>query len=179
MPADVAAVAAIHAGDRAAFGELVRRHQRRAYNVCRAILTTHEDAEDAVQEGFFNAFRAIERFHPGQSFAGWLYRIMANASLDLRRRRNVRSAEALPETLAMPVREPADAITAADAIRVGLDVLTERQRAVVVLHMLEGFSHAEVGAMLGIPEGTSKSDLHIARQKLRTRLAALYVEATS
>jgi len=96
---------------------------------------------------------------------------MANASLDLRRRRRVRATELLPETLASPTPDLTDVITAADAVRIGLDVLSERQRAVVVLHLVEGFSHSEIATMLGVPEGTSKSDLHIARQKVRDRLA--------
>jgi RNA polymerase sigma-70 factor (ECF subfamily) len=175
--ADLAAVAAVQAGERAAFAQLVRRHQRRAYNVCRAILVTHEDAEDAVQDGFFNAFRAIDTFRAGQSFPGWLYRIMANASLDLRRRRRVRATELLPDTLASPTQELADVITAFDAVRIGLDVLSERQRTVVVLHLVEGFSHSEIATMLGVPEGTSKSDLHIARQKVRDRLARLQIDS--
>jgi len=123
------------------------------------------------------AFRAIDTFRAGQSFAGWLYRIMANASLDLRRRRRVRATELLPDTLASPTTELADVITASDAVRIGLDVLSDRQRAVVVLHLVDGFSHSEIATMLGVPEGTSKSDLHIARQKVRDRLARLQIDS--
>jgi RNA polymerase sigma-70 factor (ECF subfamily) len=76
-------VIAAQRGDSEAFAALVRLHQRRAYAVCRAIVLTHEDAEDAVQEGFLHAFKALDRFLPDQPFGAWLYRIMANASLDL------------------------------------------------------------------------------------------------
>ena len=61
-------------GENAAFSELVRRHQRRAYAVARAIVINHEDAEDAVQEAFLHAFKAIDRFLPDQAFGAWLHR---------------------------------------------------------------------------------------------------------
>ena len=141
------------AGDSVAFAGLVRLHQRRAYAVARAIVLSHEDAEDAVQEAFLHAYRALDRFRPDQPFGAWLHRIVANAALDLARRRKVREADELPETIAAPFRDPA-----------------ERQRAVIVLHDVEGFKHAEIGSMLGIPEGTARSDLHHARAFLRGAL---------
>src|SRR6186713_3704072 len=101
-------VVAAQRGDTESFAELVRLHQRRAYAVARAIVLTHEDAEDAVQEGFLHAYRALDRFLPDQPFGAWLYRIMANASLDLVRRRKVRDADELPETIALPFRDPGE-----------------------------------------------------------------------
>src|SRR3954466_1633355 len=85
-----------------AFSALVRIHKRRAYSVVRAIVLSHEDAEDAVQEGFLHAHRALDRFRPDQPFGAWLYRIMANAALDLVRRRKVRDADELPDNIAIP-----------------------------------------------------------------------------
>src|SRR5262245_10840692 len=96
-PDERALVIAAQRGNSESFAALVRLHERRAYAVCRAIVVTHEDAEDAVQEGFLHAFKALDRFLPDQPFGAWLYRIMANASLDLVRRRKVRDADALPE----------------------------------------------------------------------------------
>src|SRR4051812_33769247 len=81
-----AIVIAAQRGSDEAFSNLVRIHQRRAYAIVRAIVLTHEDAEDAVQEGFLHAHRALDRFRPDQPFWAWLYRIMANAALDLVRR---------------------------------------------------------------------------------------------
>jgi RNA polymerase sigma-70 factor (ECF subfamily) len=103
-PDERALVIAAQRGNSEAFANLVRIHQRRAYAVCRAIVLTHEDAEDAVQEGFLHAFKALDRFLPDQPFGAWLYRIMANASLDLVRRRKVRDADELPD--GRPVRSP-------------------------------------------------------------------------
>ena len=166
-------VVAAKSGDAQAFAGLVRLHQRRAYAVARAIVGTHEDAEDAVQEGFLHAYRALDRFVAGQSFGAWLHRIVANAALDLTRRRKVRDADELTEVVASPFRDPA--IDDELRLRLGaaLGTLTERQRSVIVLHDVEGFKHNEIGSMLGIPEGTSRSDLHHARAALRRALADL------
>jgi RNA polymerase sigma-70 factor (ECF subfamily) len=124
-----AIVVAAQQGSDDAFSALVRIHQRRAYAIVRAIVLSHEDAEDAVQEGFLHAHRALDRFRPDQPFGAWLYRIMTH--------------------------------------------LTDRQRAVIVMHDVEGFTHGEIGRTLGIPEGTARSDLHHARAALRRLLQNL------
>src|SRR5689334_24975463 len=135
-----AVVVAAQQGSSDAFAALVRLHQRRAYAVCRAIVLTHEDAEDAVQEGFLHAFRALDRFLPDQPFGAWLYRIMANASLDLVRRRKVRDADELPESIPMPFRDPAESGELRERLQDALTKLTARQRAVIVMHDVEGFT---------------------------------------
>ena len=163
-------ILAAQQGDQGAFGQLVTRHQRRAYAVARAIVLNHEDAEDAVQEAFLHAYRALDRFRPDQAFGAWLHRIVANAALDLTRRRKVREADELPETVASPFRDPAEAGNLKERLREALAELPPRQRAVIVLHDIEGFKHAEIGTMLGIPEGTARSDLHYARARLRDSL---------
>lgn len=168
-----ALVLAAQAGDNTAFAGLVHRHQRRAYAVARAIVLSHDDAEDAVQEGFLHAFRALERFRPEQAFGAWLHRIVANAALDIARRRKVRDADELPETLSSPHRDPAEAEELRTRLAHALGTLGERQRSVIVLHDVEGYKHAEIGALLGIPEGTARSDLHHARAHLRRQLGNL------
>jgi len=160
-------------GSAEAFAELVRRHQRRAYTVARAISATHEDAEDAVQEGFLHAYQALERFRPDQPFAAWLSRIVANAALDIARRRKVRVAESLTEQIAHPFRDPAVDDELRRRLADALDTLTPPQRAVMVLHDVEGFTHAEIGGLLGIPEGTARAHLHHARAALRKTLSDL------
>ena len=169
-------VLSAQAGSEGAFSQLVRVHQRRAYAVARAIVGTHEDAEDAVQDGFLHAYRALDRFLPDQAFGAWLHRIVANAALDLMRRRKVRAAEELPESVAAPFRDPGEADHLRMRLRTALQELTDRQRSVIVLHDVEGFKHAEIGAMLGIPEGTARSDLHHARATLRRLLGGLRSE---
>ncbi len=154
-------------GDADSFAALVRLHQRRAYAIARAIVLTHEDAEDAVQEGFLHAYKALDRFLPDQPFGAWLYRIMANASLDLVRRRKVRDADELPDSVPVPFRDPGESDELRRRLTQALTTLSERQRSVIVLHDVQGFTHGEIGAMLGIPEGTARSDLHHARAALR------------
>ena len=163
-------VIAAQKGSDSAFAALVRMHQRRAYAVARAIVLSHEDAEDAVQDGFLHAYRALDRFRSDQPFGAWLNRIVANAALDLVRRRKVRDADELPETVAMPFRDPGEADELRRRLQEALTHLSDRQRSVIVLHDVEGFTHGEIGQMLGIPEGTARSDLHHARAALRRLL---------
>jgi len=160
-------VIAAQRGSEEAFAELVRLHHRRAYAVARAIVLSHEDAEDAVQDGFLHAYRALDRFRSDQPFGAWLNRIVANAALDLVRRRKVRDADELPETVALPFRDPGEADELRRRLGDALTRLTDRQRSVIVLHDVEGYTHGEIGKMLGIPEGTARSDLHHARAALR------------
>ncbi len=169
-------VLAAQRGDQEAFGQLVRMHERRAYAVTRAIVATHEDAEDAVQEGFLHAYRALDRFLPDQPFGAWLYRIMANAALDLVRRRKVRDADELTESVALPFRDPGEADELQRRLNEAVTHLTDRQRSVIVMHDVEGFTHGEIGEMLGIPEGTARSDLHHARATLRGLLKDVWSE---
>jgi RNA polymerase sigma-70 factor (ECF subfamily) len=161
------------AGDHIAFAGLVRLHQRRAYLVARAIVTVHEDAEDAVQEGFVRAYQALERFDTTQGFGAWLNRIVANAALDIARRRKVRTTDELSDALQSPFRDPAEDSELRARLAEALAQLPERARSVIVLHDIEGFTHVEIGEMLGIPGGTARSDLHHARQKLRGLLKDL------
>ncbi|MDQ6688938.1 MAG: RNA polymerase sigma factor [Gemmatimonadota bacterium] len=160
-------------GDERGFAGLVRLHQRRAYIVARSIVMTHEDAEDAVQDGFLRAYQALDRFDPGQAFGAWLNRIVANAALDLARRKKVRSTEELSESISTPFRDPAEGGELKERLEAALTQLGPRARSVIVLHDVEGFTHAEIGEMLGIPGGTARSDLHHARQKLRGLLGNL------
>lgn len=163
-------MAAAQGGERRAFSELVRLHQRRAYAVARAIVLSHEDAEDVVQEAFFHAYRALDRFIPGQAFGAWLHRIVANAALDVTRRRKVRETDELSDAHASPFRDPAESDELRIRLRRALGGLPARQRAVIVLHDVEGYRHADIGMLLDIPEGTARSDLHHARATLRAAL---------
>ena len=164
---------AARAGDQNAFAELVRLHQRRAYLVARAIVTVHEDAEDAVQEGFVRVWQSMDRFDSSQSFGAWVNRIVANAALDITRRRKVRTTEELSDSLRSPSRDPALDAELKTRLSLALAQLPERARSVIVLHDVEGYTHVEIGEMLGIPGGTARSDLHHARQKLRALLQDL------
>lgn len=172
-PDERALVFAAQQGDRDAFGGLVRIHQKRMYAVARAIVLVHEDAEDAVQEAFVRAFQALDRFNPEQAFGAWLNRIVANAALDIARRRKVRTTDELHDTVADRFTDPGESDELRQRLTDALQELPDRMRSVIVLHDVQGFAHAEIGEMLGIPEGTARSDLHHARQRLRKRLENL------
>src|ERR687895_1323737 len=131
-------VVAAQRGSAEAFAALVRRHQRRAYGVARAVVLTHEDAEDAVQDGFLHAYKALDRFRPDQPFGAWLYRIISNAALDIVRRRKVRDADPISDAVPLPFRDPAELGELRARLAEALKVLTDRQRSVLVLHDVEG-----------------------------------------
>src|SRR5215204_4699186 len=124
-------ILAAQQGDQGAFGQLVTRHQRRAYAVARAIVLNHEDAEDAVQEAFLHAYRALDRFRTDQPFGAWLHRIVANAALDVARRKKVRDADELGDSLAAPFYDPAERGELRSRLQDALATLGERQRAVI------------------------------------------------
>jgi len=148
-------------------------HQKRAYAVARAIVTVHEDAEDAVQEAFVRVHQAFDRFNVEQAFGAWLNRIVANAALDIARRRKVRATDELHDMFAASFQDPGESEELRRRLASALQQLPQRMRTVLVLHDVQGFAHAEIGDMLSIPEGTARSDLHHARQRLRALLQDL------
>ncbi len=166
-------------GDSDAFASLIELHQAMARRVAYAILEDQEDADDAAQDGFLSAWRAIARYDPGKAFRPWLMQIVVNAARDLRRRRRVRTAEPLdsvsPPGKDDPAREAGD-IDLGERLRAALATLPERQRLAVVLFDAEGYPQAEIAAMLGIPEGTVKSDVFHGRRALRKVLRTVKEE---
>lgn len=170
--AELAALA--QAGDREAFGELVARYAGGARRVARAVLGDPDDADDAAQDGFLSALKYLGRYDPTRPFGPWLMRIVANAAADRRRRRRVRAAQPIPADAASGATPPdaaADRAAFHEALRAALAALPERQRAAIVLFDVEGYTHREIAAVLGIPEGTVRSDVFHARRALRRALA--------
>lgn len=166
-------VRSAQAGDRDAFGSLVKQHAPMVRRLTRAVLGQIEDAEDAAQDALLSAWTAFGRFDPNAALGPWLARIALNAARDLRRRRRVRTTEVIPESQAATGRPPdsdAERALLRERLSRALLDLPERQRLAVVLFEVEGYSHAEVGSMLGIPEGTVRSDVFHARRKLRQLL---------
>ena len=171
---DQGLVAKTLAGDRAAFGELVERYAGQARRVARAVLGDPDDADDAAQDGFLSALVKLAQYDARRPFGPWLMRIVANAATDRRRRRSVRRAEPLDPALVGGGPRP-DAAAAqrelGDRLRAALAELPERRRTAVVLFDVEGYSHAEIAGMLGIPEGTVRSEVFHGRRRLRALLA--------
>lgn len=166
-------VVAAQRGDQSAFARLVAMHQRKAYAIARAIVYVHEDAEDAVQEAFLRAYQALGKFRPEEPFGAWLSRIVANAALDITRRKKIRKADELSDVMPDRFSDPGESDELRRRLAGALATLGDRPRSVIVLHDVEGFTHVEIAKMLGIPEGTARSDLHHARRQLRRTLADL------
>jgi RNA polymerase sigma-70 factor (ECF subfamily) len=150
------------------------RYAAPARRLARAILRDAEDADDAAQDAFLAALRTLGRYDPSRPFAPWLMRIVANAAVDRRRRRQVRRAEELPQ--ALPSFDPgppahAERRELRAALEEALARLPERQRIAVVLFDAEGYSHREIAQILGVPVGTVRSDVFHGRRALRSALA--------
>ena len=170
---DAALAARASGGSREAFGELVSRHQAAVRRVARAVTGDEHDADDAAQEAFLSALDRLETYDRKRPFGPWLMRIATNAAIDLLRRRAVRRAEPLDEALTASSRSPArdaEHMELRAALATALAALPERQRAAVTLFDLEGYAHAEIADILGVPEGTVRSDVFHARRKLRESL---------
>jgi len=172
-------------GEQAAFAKLMRRYNRRLYRVARSILRDDADAEDALQEAYIQAYRALPDFRGESSLATWLTRIVMNAAL-MRRRSTGRMAEVI-ELGAEPAMEqhggardenasgqPEQAAQRAQArglIEAKIDGLPEVFRTVFILRAVEELSVEETGKLLGIPEATVRSRYFRARAMLREALA--------
>ena len=171
---DAELVARTLAGDRSAFGALVARYAASVRRVARAVLGDPDDADDAAQDALLAALVKLRQYDPQRPFGPWLMRVVANAATDRRRRRTVRRADPLDGNLVSGGPAP-DIETHRRALgqrlREALAQLPERRRMAVVLFDVEGYSHAEIGRILGIPEGTVRSEVFHARRALRTLLA--------
>jgi RNA polymerase sigma-70 factor, ECF subfamily len=173
-PEDKDLVAQTLSGERDAFGALVERYAAQARRVARAVLGDPDDADDAAQDGFLSALVKLAQYDARRPFGPWLMRIVANAATDRRRRRTVRRAEPLDTSLVGGGPRPDAAAVRSelgDRLRSALAELPERRRTAVVLFDVEGYSHAEIAGILGIPEGTVRSEVFHARRRLRTLLA--------
>jgi len=174
--ADLDLVGRIRSGDGAAFETLYRQHATRLYNLASRMMGAHGEADDLLQDIFLLAYRKLGSFRGESSLGTWLYRLAMNHCLDVLRGRQTkmqRSTDSLDEEGAL---EPAAAMPVVPTAISRLDLdraiarLPEGCRAAFVLHDVEGLEHQEVASLLGISQGTSKSQVHKARMKLRALL---------
>ena len=172
-----ALVVAAKDGDKDAFDELVRVTHADTYTLAYRLTGDEEDARDVVQEAYLRAYRGLRRFRGDAQFSTWMYRITANcAATHMGRRGRHRHdeldvAETVPDN--HPDRDPqlrADAEDLRGRLRVALDSLPPRLRAVVVLRDVYDMPHESIAAELGISESAAKVRLHRARNKLREQL---------
>jgi RNA polymerase sigma-70 factor (ECF subfamily) len=171
-----AAIAAAIRGDAMAFGLLVRACQQRAYAVAYSYLRNRDDALEAVQDAFVQAFRAMNRFEPGRPFYPWLSMIVRNKCLNQLKKRKRRGEQSL-ETLIDAGYDLPDPDAAADGpaqqhalqeqIRAALAQLSPQHREILRLRHLMELSYGEIAEALAIPPGTVMSRLHAARKALR------------
>src|SRR5690606_38335638 len=163
----------VQEGDPGAFGELVRRYQRRAFAVAWRLLGQREDAEDLVQDSFIAALDQLDAFDGSRPFGPWFFRLLVNRGHNARKARKIRSVDQLGGELRAPGQSPARELEqkeVGERVALALAGLSERQRLVVQLYELDGFSTAEVAGMLDIAEPTVRWTLHAARKRLREEL---------
>jgi RNA polymerase sigma-70 factor (ECF subfamily) len=164
-------------GDRDAFGALVRAHLPQALALARRVLHDDHAAEDAVQDAFLQALRAIDRYDSRRPFWPWLSRIIVNRSIDMAESRKVRETETLSEAQPDPSR---DALAAAadddfvQRVRTIAKGMPPRQRLIVELHDIEDWTVAEIAALTGSSAATVRWHLHMGRRALREVLVPLY-----
>ena len=164
------------AGDRHAFGELVRRHYDQLWRT--ALRTSHsrDDAADALQEALLKAHRSAGEFRSDASVVTWLHRIVVNSCLDRLRRNKARPSIPLDfSESSEPVdsRDIAAERETTDLVNTALSNLPPDQRAAVVAVDVEGYSVAEAAELLGVPAGTVKSRCARGRQRLAEELEFL------
>ncbi len=171
---DDAAVRRCLAGDAAAFEEIVGRYQQVLFTVAVRMLGDAEDARDAAQNTFVKVFEKLGTYDSRHRFFSWIYRILVNECLNVRRRpAAVRTSEPLEEN-ALQGRDT-DLVEAAErrnAVKKAILELPEPYREVIVLRHFAALSYDEMSEAIGIPQKTVKSRLYSARQQLAERLGA-------
>ena len=170
---DADLVARVQAGNRTAEREFYDRHVDRVYRLIHRMSGRDDLAQDWTQETFVRAFERIEQFRGDSALATWLHAIAVSVTLNglrTHKRRDVHMVDF----------EKADAVATKsadvepdlkDRMRVAISALPKGYRAVFVMHDVEGYTHEEIGAALGVAPGTSKAQLFRAREKLRVALA--------
>ncbi len=163
-------------GDMGSFEEIYQRHHRRVYSICLRMLQNVYEAEDLTQDVFIQLYRKVGSFRGDSAFTTWLHRMTVNQVLMHFRKRNVKYEKTTeegetPDQIVAGTGDPARMpIVDKIALENAIDQLPTGYKNVFVLHDVEGFEHEEVARILGCSVGTSKSQLHKARLKLRKLL---------
>jgi RNA polymerase sigma-70 factor (ECF subfamily) len=155
---------------------LYRRYSPRLYAVCLQYSGNTEEARDVLQEGFIKIFENLSHFSHEGSFEGWMRRIIVNTALERYRNRyylnRVDDIEGVSEPEAEPDTDDFAGLEAYDLLNMIME-LPPKYRMVFNLYAIEGYSHKEIGEMMGISEGTSKSNLSRAREILQKKVMIL------
>ncbi len=161
------------AGDRRAMGELYETHARRVYTVVRRLVGDDHLAEDLAQEAWVRAFEKLHLFRGEAAFGTWIYRLATNVALNRLRRSSKRDGVEAAAELPRVVKAPDEAVVNRRVLAIALDQLPPGYRRVLVLHDIEGWTHEEIAVSLNCSAGTSKSQLHKARARMRDLIAPL------
>lgn len=180
----------VQAGETDAFEVLVRRHEKRIFNLLYRWLGDHDEAAEAAQEVFLSAYRSLKKFRGDASFSTWLYRIAVNHAKDRRKNLNTFRLRMVPLEVADPEgdegpvtslphpgpdpAQDAEQQEVQERVRQALNRLDADDALLIVLRDLQDVSYEEIVQVLGIPIGTVKSRLHRARQMLKTILAPYF-----
>jgi RNA polymerase sigma-70 factor (ECF subfamily) len=176
-----AVLAAARKGDRAAFAELVKAHQRRAYAAAYGFVGNRDDAMDLAQDAFVRAYRAMHRFDPSMPFYPWLYQIIRNTCLNHLKRKKRRGEQSLDELVEQGYdvheegRTPSGEAELSDlkhGLAHALQELSSDQQEIIRLRHMMDLSYGEIAETLGVPQGTVMSRLHAARKNLKRALEA-------
>ena len=171
-------------GDRSAFDALISKHSTRAYQYAFRLTRNPEEASDVVAEGFVRVYNAIQNFKGQSAFTTWLYRIMTNCFLDIRKKEKSRQVISIESALVtsegdveLQIEDDGDSphdITEKSEREArferAVSKLPEYQRAMIVMYHGEMMSYEEIAASLDLPIGTVKSRLNRARLTLREML---------
>jgi RNA polymerase sigma-70 factor (ECF subfamily) len=162
-------------GDQHAFAQLVTQYQRQVYNLTYRMLQNAQDAEDATQEAFLRAYRALPSFKVGKKFSSWILSIASNLCIDILRRRRYAwlSLEDVSFRLAAETESPDRAMLRqehADEVQQLLSCLPEKYRLVVILRYWYDMSYKEIAETTGLSLNTVKTRLHRARHMLARAL---------
>ncbi len=171
---DQALIAATLAGRPEAFGELVTRYERAVYNLAVRTLHDRTEAEDATQEAFLKAYRALGSFRPGAKFSTWIFTICYRGCCDRLAKRKRLSGDELPDRADTAAGPELLAVRNDDAarLRAAIDALPEKYRAVITLYHLQGKQYEDIATVLNLPLGTVKTHLFRAKEQLRKVLSA-------
>lgn len=170
-------VAALKRGESRAHKVVYERYAGKMLAVCTRYCSNRDDAEEVMLDGFMRVFEKIEQFREDGSFEGWIRRVMVTESLMfLRKSKQWRQETSIDDVTVEPDYEWADtALNESDLLRI-VNQLPDGYRTIFNLYAIEGYSHAEIAEMLGISEGTSKSQLSRARAILQMSLKKMEQE---
>lgn len=160
------------AGDRRMQEELYRRFAPKMYAVCLRYANNADDAQDLLQEGFIKVYKNLHRFRGEGSFEGWVRRVFVNTSIEHFRKKSAQLSsvsEKEENTIEDADITALDSLAEKDIINI-VQELSPGYRTVFNLYVVEGYSHKEIGELLGISEGTSKSQLARAKSILQKKI---------